>query len=176
MAIILGTVGFRSSNPASASPEATSATQELGPGTLTTLTGQVIDVDTLMGRVILVNAWATWCGPCIQEMPGFQRVQDELKDEGFLVLGMAGHDMGPGYVSAFLRDLGITYPVTLGPQRPLDGLAGQVRGIPTSFLLDRDGQLIRRVEGLFPENALRTAVRKLLTEDPPKTPRIDHVG
>ena len=89
---------------------------------------------------------------------------------------MAGHDMGPEYVSAFLRDLGITYPVTLGPQRPLDGLAGQVRGIPTSFLLDRDGQLIRRVEGLFPENALRTAVRKLLTEDPPKTPRIDHVG
>lgn len=134
----------------------------LRSGTFTTVRGEVILTDTLAGRVILVNAWATWCGPCVLEMPGFQRVQDELGQEGFLVIGISADQEGPDVVRTFVDDLGITYPVTAGPHHVLGRLAAQVRGLPTSILLDRDGHMVRKVEGVFPEEDLRRAVRELL--------------
>lgn len=134
----------------------------LRSGTFTTVGGEVILTDTLVGRVILVNAWATWCGPCVLEMPGFQRVQDELGREGFLVIGISADQEGPDVVRTFVDDLGITYPVTAGAHQALGRLAAQVRGLPTSMLLDRDGHMVRKIEGVFPEEDLRRAVHELL--------------
>jgi thiol-disulfide isomerase/thioredoxin len=142
----------------------------LRSGTFTTVTGQVIQTDTLAGRVILVNAWATWCGPCVVEMAGFQRVQDELGPGGFLVIGISADQEGPEVVRSFVQEMGITYPVTQGPHRVLGRLAAQVRGLPTSLLLDRSGRLVRKVEGLFPEEELRNAVTVLLAEGVGKGP------
>lgn len=136
----------------------------LRSGTFTTVTGDVIQTDTLAGRVILVNAWATWCGPCVLEMPGFQRVQDELGPRGFLVIGISADQEGPGVVRSFVDQMGITYPVTQGPHHVLGRLAAQVRGLPTSLLLDRSGRLVRKVEGVFPEEELRKAVEDLLAD------------
>lgn len=165
---LLGVTGFRTTPRESPGPGTSIVEQELRSGPITTVTGEIIETDTLAGRVILVNAWATWCGPCVLEMPGFQRVQDDYEDQGFLVLGISADDKGPEFVRAFLDNLKITYPVTVGPQRPLGHLAAQVRGLPTSFLLGRDGRLARKVEGVFPEEVLRTAVEELLREEPPK--------
>jgi thiol-disulfide isomerase/thioredoxin len=139
----------------------------LRSGTFTTVTGEVVRTDTLAGRVILVNAWATWCGPCVLEMPAFQRVQDELGAQGFLVIGISADQEGPDVVRTFLEELGITYPITVGPHHVLGRLAAQVRGLPTSMLLARNGSLARRVEGVFPEEDLRTAVLELLQEKAP---------
>jgi len=163
----LGIMGFRPAAWNLADQEARTPNQQLRSGAFTTVTGEVIETDTLAGRVILVNAWATWCGPCVLEMPGFQRVQDDFEDQGFLVVGISADDESPEFVRAFIEDLGITYPVTVGPQRPLGRLAAQVRGLPTSFLLARDGHIARKVEGVFAEEALRTAVVELLKEEPP---------
>ena len=134
----------------------------LRSGTFTTVTGQVVRTDTLAGRVILVNAWATWCGPCVQEMPGFQRVQDDLGDRGFLVIGISADQDGPEVVRSFAEELGITYPVTFGPHHVLGLLADQVRGLPTSLLLGPGGRIVRKVEGVFPEAELRRAVEEIL--------------
>lgn len=139
----------------------------LRSGTFTTVTGEVVQTDTLAGRVILVNAWATWCGPCVLEMPAFQRVQDELGAQGFLVIGISADQERPDVVRTFLEELGITYPITVGPHHVLGRLAAQVRGLPTSMLLARNGSLARRVEGVFPEEDLRTAVLELLQEKAP---------
>lgn len=139
----------------------------LRSGTFTTVTGEVVQTDTLAGRVILVNAWATWCGPCVLEMPAFQRVQDELGSHGFLVIGISADEEGPEVIRAFVEDLGITYPVTVGPHHVLGRLAAQVRGLPTSMLLARDGRLAKKVEGVFPEEDLRAAVLELLGERSP---------
>lgn len=133
-------------------------------GVFTTVTGDTIRTDTLAGKVILVNAWATWCGPCVVEMPGFQRVQDELGNQGFLVIGISADQGGPEEVRAFAEDLGITYPVTAGSHRVLGRLAAEVRGLPTSLLLRQDGTIARKVEGVFPEEDLRRAVTALLRE------------
>jgi thiol-disulfide isomerase/thioredoxin len=158
---LLGVVG---SPPALSGQEETSL---LRSGTFTTVTGEVIQTDTLAGRVILVNAWATWCGPCVLEMPGFQRVQDELGEQGFVVIGISVDQEGPEVVRAFVDELGITYPITAGPHHVLGRLAAQVRGLPTSMLLGRDGLLARKVEGVFSEEDLREAVRALLEGETP---------
>lgn len=134
----------------------------LRSGTFTTVTGEVVLTDTLAGRVILVNAWATWCGPCVLEMPGFQRVQDDLRDRGFLVIGISADQEGPEAVRSFVEEMGITYPVTFGSHPVLGLLAAQVRGLPTSLLLGPEGRIVRKVEGVFPEEELRRAVEELL--------------
>ena len=139
----------------------------LRSGRITTVTGDLIETDTLLGKVVLVNAWATWCGPCTLEMPVFQRVQDELEHRGFLVLGISADKEETEFVRRFLDDLGIRYPVTVGPQHPLGRLAARVRGLPTSFLLARDGRVVKRIEGILQEETLRKLVLSLLEEDPP---------
>ena len=74
----------------------------------TTLDGSVFSEKDLEGRVILVNAWATWCAPCVIEMPGFQRVYEDYKDQGFLVLGVSRDHEGVEKVRAFLKEKGIS--------------------------------------------------------------------
>ena len=163
---ILGVLGTPSFGPRPSGRGPMLPVQEtssmLRSGTFTTVTGEVVLTDTLAGRVILVNAWATWCGPCVLEMPGFQRVQDDLGERGFLVIGISADQEGPEAVRSFVEEMGITYPVTFGPHPVLGLLAAEVRGLPTSLLLDPDGRIVRKVEGVFPEEELRRAVEELL--------------
>jgi peroxiredoxin len=98
-------------------------------------------------------------------MPGFQRVQDDLGERGFLVIGISADQEGPEAVRSFVEEMGITYPVTFGPHPVLGLLAAEVRGLPTSLLLDPDGRIVRKVEGVFPEEELRRAVEELLGGD-----------
>jgi thiol-disulfide isomerase/thioredoxin len=133
-------------------------------GTLTTVTGQTIHTDSLAGKVVLFNAWATWCGPCVTEMPSFQRVADEFGPRGFMVLGVSADQDGPEAVKAFVENLGVTYPIFLVPQPLMGRLTSRVRGLPTSFLIGRDGRVVSRVEGVFAEEDLRAAVERLLEE------------
>jgi thiol-disulfide isomerase/thioredoxin len=166
---VLGVLGTPSFGPRPLGRGPMQSVQEtssmLRSGTFTTVTGEVVRTDTLAGRVILVNAWATWCGPCVLEMPGFQRVQDDLGERGFLVIGISADQEGPEAVRSFVEEMGITYPVTFGPHPVLGLLAAEVRGLPTSLLLDPDGRIVRKVEGVFPEEELRRAVEELLGGD-----------
>ena len=142
------------------------AQQLLLPGPIQTVSGEVIETESFQGHVVLINAWATWCGPCVREMPGFQRVLDEYEDQGFMVLGLSADTVDVEVVRAFAENLGIRYPITIVPQFPLGLLASQVKGLPTSFLLDQEGRIVKTVEGIFSEEALRAAVEDLLKDRP----------
>jgi peroxiredoxin len=161
---VLGFVGYRFGPQVGAAfgigGEDTEVAADAG---IQTLDGERITLEGLKGQVVLVNAWATWCPPCVLEMPGFQRVYEEYKDQGFTVLGISRDQGEPEMVRAFLRQKGITYPVAMAWQASLDNF--EVGGLPTSFLIGRDGRIKHRVEGVFAEPALRMAVRVLL-DDP----------
>jgi cytochrome c biogenesis protein CcmG, thiol:disulfide interchange protein DsbE len=129
-----------------------------------TLDGTSLTLEDLRGKVVLVNVWATWCAPCVIEMPGFQRVYQDYRDQGFLVIGVSRDHGGPGRVEAFLEQRGITFPVAMADDVDLGDLTA-VTTLPTSYLMGRDGTIRHRVEGLFAEPALRLAVRKLLAEE-----------
>lgn len=164
--VLLGAVGSQSGGRTAVVGDPGLGQGVILSGQISTVTGEVIEADSLSGRVILVNAWATWCGPCVREMPAFQRVLDEYQDRGFLVIGISADEDGPEVVRSFIENLGISYPVTVGPQPPLSLLAAQVRGLPTSFLLGRDGRVAKRVEGVFSEEDLREALEELLDQRP----------
>lgn len=139
--------------------------KEVTGSSIRTLDGSVLTLDDLKGKVVLVNAWATWCPPCVMEMPGFQKVYEDYRDQGFLVLGVSKDQGDPAVVRAFLLKKGITYPVALASAVDLGGIT-DVQTLPTSFLIGRDGTIRHRVEGLFAEPAVRLAVKNLLKEAP----------
>ena len=134
-------------------------------GTFETIEGEVITLQDLKGKVVLVNAWATWCPPCILEMPGFQRVYEDFKDQGFVVVGISRDKGSPDLVRAFLKQKGITYPVAMAWQPGLNSF--DVSTLPTSFLLGKDGTIKHTVVGVFAEPALRMAVGTLLDDPDP---------
>jgi thiol-disulfide isomerase/thioredoxin len=126
-----------------------------------TLDGERLTSDALRGRVVLVNVWATWCGPCRAEMPLLQRMYARHRDRGFVILGLSVDAGGEEGVRAFLRERGVTYPVAVvGPRGA--NLVGPVRGYPTSFLLDREGVVRHAVLGPLAPASLEPAVRRLL--------------
>jgi cytochrome c biogenesis protein CcmG, thiol:disulfide interchange protein DsbE len=136
------------------------------PFTVVTLDGERVSLDSLRGKVVLLNFWATWCAPCRIEMPGFQRVYRDKKDQGFEIVALSTDQEGVEKVVNYIADRGVTFPVAMAP----GGIVQTYRGgnmIPTSILIDRNGRIRHRVTGIFAEPALRLAVNRLLAEEPP---------
>jgi len=134
---------------------------------LETLAGDTVRSAELAGRVVVVNFWATWCAPCRLEMPTLQKLHERRAADGVLVLGFATDVGGDGPVQAFLEERGITYPVgraTAGHRRAFGGIPG----IPTTFLIDREGVVRHKVVGYFASPALNAAVSRLLGETAPQ--------
>jgi len=160
---VLGLVVFRLGPQVTAAFGLGGGDDELSVTAFTALDGTVFTQGELQGRVILVNAWATWCTPCVLEMPGFQKIYDDYKDQGFLVLGVSRDHEGPEKVRAFLQQKEITYPVAMAAEVDLGGIT-EVSTLPTSYLIGRDGTIRHKVEGLYLGPALRLAVKRLLAE------------
>ena len=105
------------------------------------LQGNTVSLESMRGDVVLLNIWATWCGPCRQETPYLQELFEEHEAEGFRIVG-ASMDTGNAadQVEMFTEEYGVTYTVLLDPQmRGMDSY--QVIGLPATFLIDREGIL-----------------------------------
>lgn len=114
---------------------------ELPPFTLLDLAGNSHKLTDYRGSVVLVNFWATYCGPCIKEMPSMQRLKDKLRDKPFTILAI---DMAEdkGAVQAFMKkhDIKIDFPILLNP----DGDVVEqwmITAVPTTFILDPEGHI-----------------------------------
>jgi thiol-disulfide isomerase/thioredoxin len=134
---------------------------------VTTLDGERLTAESLRGRVVLVNVWATWCGPCRAEMPLLERMYERHRARRFVILGLSVDQAAATAVREFARARGVTYPIAVvGPDgdRPFGG----VRGYPTSFLIDRRGVVRHVVLGPLAPASLEPAVRRLLAEPSPE--------
>lgn len=129
----------------------------------TTLNGTPIDSEALQGRVVVVNFWATWCGPCKLEMPALQSLHEDKADDGVVVLGLSTDAGGVEHIRDFLTERGITYAVGRASSSHRSAFGG-IRGIPTTFVIDRRGVVQHRVVGYFAPPAMRTAVNRLLED------------
>ena len=139
--------------------------EDIAPGfSVTTLDGTVVSSSELRGKVVLVNFWATWCLPCRAEMPMLEGMWKRHAALGFVLVGFSTDRTGAGGVREFLTERGITYPVAIVGQ-DVEASFGGVHGIPTSFLLDRDGRVRHRVVGPLAPATLELAVRRLLADD-----------
>jgi cytochrome c biogenesis protein CcmG/thiol:disulfide interchange protein DsbE len=122
------------------------------------LEGGTASLDSLRGRVVMVNIWATWCAPCRREMPSMQRVYERFAGDGFAILAVAvDDDPGDrgedgridGKVSAFVEEYGLTFPVAVDPTGGTERLFG-TQYLPTTLLIDRSGTIrVREIGGRY---------------------------
>jgi len=125
--------------------------------------GEIVELADYRGSVVVVNAWASWCGPCRAEIPGFSRVYADLRGEGLEVLGLNVDEIPPEQMDELRETYEINYPVL----RVTEGFGGTFpypRVIPHSWLIDREGRVRVSHSGYITESALRNAVRRLLDE------------
>ena len=110
---------------------------------LTDVDGRVVTSDQLKGKVVVLDFWATWCGPCKSEIPGYVRLQRKYADDGLVVVGVSTDDEGPGrqaLVKGFMGKLGINYTVVYSSDE-VDAAFGGIDAIPTTFIIDREGRI-----------------------------------
>ncbi|HUM05690.1 MAG TPA: TlpA disulfide reductase family protein [Terriglobales bacterium] len=114
---------------------------------LKSLDGKNVKLSDFRGKAVLLNFWATWCGPCKIEMPWFVELQKEYGPEGFEVVGVAMDDPADEEeIAKFAKDLGVNYTVLVGTDAVGDSY--NVNVFPTTFFIDRDGKLVAREFGL----------------------------
>jgi cytochrome c biogenesis protein CcmG/thiol:disulfide interchange protein DsbE len=114
------------------------------------------------GQVVLVNYWATWCGPCWEETPGLVRLSRELGPKGLAVVGVAIDEGGREKVQKFVDEFHVSYPVTL-PDR-MSQMEYGMAGVPTTILVDKEGRVAKTYVGAVRQADYKTDVEALLAE------------
>lgn len=127
------------------------------------LDDEVFRLSDHAGEVVVINFWATWCPPCRAEIPAFVNLQDALRDEGVLFVGVSLDDEGAEVVKPFADARSINYPILL-EGHSVAARFGGVYALPTTILIDRDGMIRFRHEGFLLPQALRPAIRTLSRE------------
>lgn len=115
------------------------------PFELKALDGKVVKLSELAGKVVLVNFWATWCGPCKEEMPSLARLQQQLDPAQFVLLTVTT-DLHRQGIAQFLSRLGVSLPVLFDDDQDVSR-SFMVRGLPTTIVIARDGMLVGRAVG-----------------------------
>jgi peroxiredoxin/outer membrane lipoprotein-sorting protein len=132
--------------------------QKAADFTLTDLSGKSLKLSTLRGKVVLLDFWATWCGPCRIEMPNIQKIHHEFKDKGLVVLGINQGETAK-VVQPFLKRNGFDFRILLDQARSVSQKY-QVSGIPTRFIIDKEGTIRAHFVGVRDEATLREALAK----------------
>ena len=127
------------------SPKTSSSTFPAPAITLTDLSGNALNPSRYKGQVVLINFWAAWCAPCRAEIPQFMRLQDQYRSRGFQAVGISLDD-SESALRDFCRESKVNYPIVMGNQKIAEAFGG-VLGLPTTFLIGRDGLIHAKYEG-----------------------------
>lgn len=114
--------------------------------TLSDLHGHPVQLSDFRGRVVFVNVWATWCPPCVEEMPTIQRLYDRLHERGLEVLAVSIDALGEQVVAPFMQARQLSFRVLLDTQSIIEQLY-RTGGVPESFIIDKQGRLVEKVVG-----------------------------
>lgn len=128
---------------------------------LTAHDGKVVELAKLKGKVVVVNFWATWCGPCRKEIPGFMEVHSQYKEKGVVVVGVSLDQDGWEVVRPYVDKAKITYPIVVG-----DGSLAEAykipNAIPATYVVDRKGIIAKEHVGYMSKSELEGIIKPLL--------------
>jgi len=125
------------------------------------VTGDTVDSTEFEGKTLLVTFFATWCPPCMQEIPNLIQLQNDLGDKGFSVLGLSVDQGGAAIVKKLVEKRSINYPVLLADGGTARDFGGVV-GIPTSFLVNSKGQVVKKYPGFVPHVVLENDIKRIM--------------
>ncbi|MEK7263741.1 MAG: TlpA disulfide reductase family protein [Bacteroidota bacterium] len=128
------------------------------------LNGKNVSLSDFGGKIVLVNIWAPWCGPCKLETPGFVKLYEKYKERGFEIVSV-GVSTDEDDVKEFVKKYKITFPVGISDEV---GTQYGTRGIPDNFLFSREGKLVKHFSGYTDEKKLEEALTELLSPKPSK--------
>ena len=129
---------------------------------LEALDGKTLRLSDLRGKAVLLNFWATWCGPCKIEMPWFVELQNQYASQGLQIVGVAMDDASKEDIGKFAKDMGVNYPILIGKESVGDQYGG-VPALPESFLIGRDGKIVDKIIGLQGKAEIEDAIKKALS-------------
>lgn len=126
--------------------------------------GGSFDMQAHRGDVVVVNFWATWCGPCRFEIPELIELYDEYREEGLTILGISTDEHGFDDVRPFAEEMAINYPLVVDEDGSVSSAFGGIYALPTTFIVDRHGMIRERVLGLVTRSSLEPRLQILLSE------------
>jgi thiol-disulfide isomerase/thioredoxin len=137
--------------------------------TLTTLDGKKVSLSDYKGRAVLVNFWATWCGPCKIEMPWFEEFKKQYAGQGFEILGVADDvDAGKDAIAKVAQKTGVTYPILLADGK-VEKAYGGIDVLPMSFYVDRNGVVVEQTAGLGSKDEIEAHIKKTIASGATQT-------
>ncbi len=155
-------IGFHAcSSEQKASPKTENVDESGKPKfTLKSLENTNVSLSDYRGKVVLVNIWATWCMPCVHEIPDLVKLRNDYKNQGFEVLGLVVQSPEKN-VHQMVKKLNIDYPVLWGSSEAVAEL-GVIRAIPRTFILDTDGNIVEDIEGVRDYATFEELIKKHL--------------
>ena len=154
--------GFHMARRSDGASAATIMKQKVAPDfTLESLDGKNMRLSDLRGKAVLLNFWATWCGPCKIETPWLVELQNQYGSQGLQVVGVAMDDSGKDEIAKFAKDMGVNYPVLLGKEAVGDEYGG-VPALPESFFIGRDGKIVDKIIGLKGRGDIEDSIKRAL--------------
>ncbi len=147
----------------------TSCSHQKNPGStklnfvLQDTNGNSISLTNFRGKVIILDFWDTWCPPCDREIPDFIKLYSQYKDRGFQMVGIALARKGVGAVKDYMKEKGVNYPVLIGTREILKAY-GCCRGIPTTYTLNKKGEIYKTYVGYRPKSVFEEDIKTLLNQ------------
>ncbi len=143
-------------------PTCSEGRQDKAPGfSLKTQEGKTLDLGKLQGKVVVVNFWATWCGPCRQEIPGFIEAYKNYKSKGVEIVGISLDEGGWDVVRPYITRASISYPVVIGDQALTEAYGG-ITAIPTTFIINKEGRIAGKHVGYLSREQLEKQIKAVL--------------
>ena len=133
------------------------------PWQLKGVDGDPVKLSDFKGKVVILDFWATWCGPCKMEIPGFVDLQKKYGEQGLAVIGVSLDDGGPQTVKPFMKSLAVNYPVVMGNDKIVQDYGG-IEGIPTTFIIDRQGMIVGKHLGYEEKQRFEAEIKPLLKQ------------
>ena len=141
------------------SPDAVAANLDF---TLKDMNGTEVKLADLKGKVVLLNFWATWCGPCRLEIPSFVELQEKYADQGFRIIGISVDDP-PEALPPFAKRFKINYPLIVGADREdVQKAYGPIFGVPMTFIIGRNGRICMKYVGPASKEQFESTIKSLL--------------
>lgn len=138
------------------------AAERMAPAfTVKTVDGRSLRLADFKNKPVIVDFWATWCGPCRASMPHLNDMQERYSAKGLSVIGMSVDESGTAPVKKFANNIGVKFTIAMANDQVLDAY-GPIRSIPTTFFINRKGEVVRRVVGYIDKETMDGYVKEIV--------------